>query len=405
MAPNSRLKPAGKGYLNISAIGTSALLFTLGSGAMWFVLPVMAEKAFGNLLIVGAIIAVPSLVSMIFDIPMGELSDRIGRRRIILAGLAVMFLLGFALSTLTTLAGFILFVVVLGFANLAIIVPARAYVMDITPKDKTSEFFGLFEAMTQVGFMVGPAAAGYLIGQDMQAGLISTGLFYSVACAFAAAALLFARETLNFTESVINGITVVVRTDRLYLKGLRDFSRLHKAGWGVLAATFIIVFIDGIVWAIEPLYMSEGISAAAVGIIMSMFVLPFILFEIPAGLLADRIGKATVLNAGLLTAGLSLMAFGISKDPQTMTVAAFASATGLAFARPAMDGILADLTAKNDRGSIVGVWDVSEDLAYVISPIVGGLVGQTFGIGATFVFAGCIPLIGLPLINRALKAG
>ena len=98
--------------------------------------------------------------------------------------------------------------------------------------------------------------------------------------------------------------------DNLYVKSLLDFKDLHFAGVAVLLATFIIVFVDGIVWTLEPLYTTLDIGAETVGLILSMFVLPFILFEVPAGMIADKFGKIRVFITGLVIAGVFLITFG-----------------------------------------------------------------------------------------------
>ncbi|MFH1055013.1 MAG: MFS transporter [Candidatus Altiarchaeota archaeon] len=395
----------GRDYRRVTTISGSALLYALGTSAFWFILPILAEKTFNDLLLVGLIIAVPNMVSLLFDIPLGRLSDKIGRKGLISIGLLILVLLGFALSSLRTLPVFILFMIVFGFANLLIIVPARAYVMETTPENKRSEFFGIFESLIQIGFTVGPIIAGYLITDNFNIGLTDTGILFSLSCLLAFFIILLIQETITVKEPVLNSIKTIVKTDWIYLKGLREFKTLRAPGAAILLTTFILIFIDGIIWSMEPLYTKQGLDATTVGYIMAMFVAPFILLEAPTGWLADRVGKTKLFITGLIIAGISLILFGLTTDPTALIILAFTATAGLAVTSPALDGLLSDLSANKMRGNIVGVWDVAEDSAYIVSPIVGGLIAQIYGIGATFIFIGCLPLIGLPIIYAALKKG
>jgi len=399
----SGIKSAEKEYRPLPMIAIGGILFSLGNAAMWFFLPIFAEKLFDDLIIVGLLIAIPSAISMFLDIPAGGLSDRIGRKKLLLTGLMVMAILGLLLPSVDSLIKFMVFMLFFGFANLSIAVPIRAYVMDIAPQGKTSEYFGIFEASHQIGFAVGPVAAGYFISTELNLSLSNTGIFYFLTCIAAALVLLIVKETVIKNKSTFVNIKEAITKDRVFIKSLLDYKDLHYAGVAILMSTFIIVFVDGIAWTFEPLYTTLGLSTETVGLILAMFVVPFILFEIPAGIIADKFGKIRVFIAGLVFAGIFLIIFGSTRDPTLMLLSAFLLTTGIAFARPAMDGFLTDISSKKERGGIVGVWNVAEDSAYVVSPIVGGVIAEVFGIGVTFMVVGVALIVATPLIYLAIK--
>jgi MFS family permease len=377
----------------VLGLSSSGLLYAIGGGAFWFVFPILAEKAFNNMFVVGIIISFSSLVSLLFDIPMGRFSDRTGRKKLAFTGLIILAMLGLVVSSLRTLPEFLLFAFVLGFADLLILIPVRAYVMEISPEAKRSEYFGIFEAFVQLGFTIGPILAGILIADNFDQGITETGQVMTLFSLLAAITVMLLKETITVKEPVIKALKSIICTDKIYLEGISDFRTLQKAGFGILLTTFILVFIDGTIWAIEPLITKLGINPATAGIIMAMFIIPFILFEAPAGYLADRVGKKTLFFSGLIIAGLSLILFGLTINPNALITLAFIATTGLALTKPALDGLLSDLAAAKQRGSIVGVWDVAEDLGNIIAPLAGGFVAQTYGIGTAFISLGCLPLI------------
>ena len=399
----SRILSIEKEYRTLSRISIGGLLFTLGTGVVWFILPILAEKLFKDLMIVGLLIAIPSIISLSFDIPIGGLSDRIGRKKLFLGGLIVMSSLGLLLPSINTFTRFILFMILFGLANLSIIVPSRAYIMDIAPKGKTSEFFGISEAAQQIGFAIAPVIGGYFIADRLGIGLLNTGLFFLLMSLIAAMILLLVKETVTKEKPTFVSIKDVITKDKVFLKSLLDYKSLHYAGVAIFLSTFIIVFIDGIVWTFGPLYTTLGVETWMVGLILSMFVLPFILFEVPAGIIADKFSKITLFVIGLLLAGVFLILFGSTQNSMILIVSAFVATTGLAFARPAMEGFLTDISAKKEHGSIVGVWDVAEDSAYAISPLIGGIIANVYGIGVTFMLLGGSLIVLVPFIYLAIR--
>jgi len=392
-------------YRPILLLTSGGLFYVVGYSVVWFTLPIVAENMSGNLFHVGVLMAIPSLIALVFDIPFGGFSHHIGRKRVFTAGLVLMALLGFALPSVDTLTSLIIFLVLFGFGGLSTIVPMRAYVMDVSPPGKTSVFFGVFETMTQAGMALGSFAGGYLLAEGLDVGVSKVGVFYFLAAAASATALLTVKETVPSVKSLSDSFRAAVEKDRLYIKSLMEYRQLHYPGFAVLVATFTVVFVDGLVWTLEPLYTTEGIDSETVGLILAMFILPFVLFEVPAGVLADRVGKTGQLISGLLVAGMSLIVFGRTTNPETLMASAFLASTGLALARPAMDGFLADISSGKGRGGIAGVWNIAEDAAYVAGPIAGGAMAELYGLGTALIITGLAVMATIPLIHVATKQG
>jgi len=391
------------GYRNISLISLSALFFTLGNGVVWFVLPIIAEKLVDNLIVFGVLMALPFFIQFLFDIPLGMISDYLGRKKLIITGLFFMFLLGIYLPYTSSIIPYVIFMIILGVAGLIIVVPARSYVMRISPANKSSEFFGIFETLYQLGFTIGPVIAGYLLLVGLNQGVSYSGLFYSFVCLISIAFLLFLPDIVVGTHSIRHIITSFIHHDKIYLRGILDYRDLNYAGLTVLLSTFVFVTIDGITWAIEPLYTTEGYSTEFVGLLLSVFVIPFLLFELPAGIIADRFGKTKVLFGGMLMGGIFFILFGLVDSKPLLLTSAFLSSTGLALSKPAIDGFLTDISSKKERGGIVGVWNMTEDLAYVISPIIGGIIAEYYGLQLTFIFCGGLLIVSIPVLVFLLR--
>lgn len=379
-------------------LSVAAAVYAFGNSTLFFFLPLLLDKLTGDYLLLGLMIAIPYVVSMFFDVPTGELIDCSGRKQIIFLGLLGMILFALLLPYTDSLIGLALLLIILGFSNQLINVPIRSYVMEISPHGKTSEYFGIEKTSEQLGFALAfaPIIAGVLISEDVMASRIPISILYIITCLIAIIMVHYTvKETLTERKSIFCGIRSVVTTDRIFMKGLNEYRALKSKGIIIFLMTLSFVIIDGLIWAIEPLYNNLGIGTEMVGVILAMFVLPYVLFQIPAGFLADRYGKRKVLIIGLLIGGVFLLAFGlVEKTPPFLIACAFGATTGLAIACPSVDGLLTDISGEKQKGEIAGVWDISEDLGYVLGPIMGGLIAEMYNdISIPFIFIGALMLL------------
>jgi len=393
----STLKGLEQRHLPIFLISVLGLFYVAGNGSVFFALPLIANSLVNDLMIVGLLIAIPNFVSLFLDVPLGGLSDYLGRKKLLGSGLFMMGLLGIVLPTISTVPALILFLVVFGIANQLIYISVRAFIMDISPLNKTSEYFGFFEALASIGFTIGPIVGGMLIADQLSIGVLSVGLFYFTMCLIALVIVFTLKETIP-KEGLTSSIKDLIKKDKLIFRELIEFKELRGPGAIILILTFILVTADGLIWTMEPLFATLGLDTATVGLILAMFVVPFILFDVPAGYLADKIGKTKVMFIGLIIAGIFLISFGSTREPNLLLIFAFIATTGLALVRPSVDGLLTDLAEQKHKGGIVGVWDVSEDLGYVIGPILGGIIAEYYqNIGVAFTAMGAILLLMAPL--------
>jgi MFS family permease len=144
------------------------------------------------------------------------------------------------------------------------------------------------------------------------------------------------------------------------------------------------------------LYYKLDIDSRVVGLILAIFMLPLILFALPAGYLADKYGKIRMIIPGLLIIGVFFITFGMSGSSTLLLASAFLSTTGLALAWVSTNGLLTDISSKYRRGGIVGVWNIFEDLGYVIGPVFGGLTAKFFdSIRIPFILLGLIVIASI----------
>jgi MFS family permease len=373
----------------LSEASAVIFLYCIGAGALWFILPSIAENLVGNLALVGLLLSIPAVAGMLFDMPLGDLCDRMDKKTLLYVAFALMFLAGVTLRGIDSTAEFVLFLVLVGVATSVVYITTATYVIEATPKKYSSSFLGTYTSFVHFGYGVGALLGGVLVADTILANTGRIGLLFSGACVTASLATFTLKKRRK--GGVTKSLRVIVCDDKVFLREVSEFKKLGLAGAAIVGFTVLFTLYDGIVWALEPLlYQQIGVGSASGGLILAAFVVPLIVFEAPAGYLADKVGKKAVLAAGLLTGGVFSAFFSMSQTALGLIAYAFAATTGLALAWPALEGILAEHTRKTEAGEFVGVWITAKDLGYVLGPLAGGVLAEAAGIRTVFLAAGFV---------------
>ncbi|MFH1835264.1 MAG: MFS transporter [Methanobacteriota archaeon] len=381
---------------------SSAVVFFIctGIGAIWFVLPPLAESLVGNLTLVGALLALPAVMSFIVDIPLGDLCDKADKKKILFWGLILTGVTGAYFGLIDSVTDLVLYLIAFGVLHTIAYIVTAAYVMDASPKNLSSTYLGTYTSFMHLGFALGALVAGYLASDALLSKTGLVGWFFAGLCVLGAVASLSLAP--GKSKCLRDGICEVIRIDGVFKKEISDFRALGFTGVAVVGLTLLLTVFDGIVWTLEPLlYRQFNLPTMAGGVILAAFVVPLIVFEAPAGYLADRVGKRKVLFIGLIVAGVSTVLFSFSSSFTALVAYAFITTTGISLVWPATEGILADHAADKKKGEVIGVWRSSADLGYVIGPLTGGILAQYTSITTVFSIAGVV-LVAASLLALSL---
>ncbi len=333
----------------------------------------------------------------------GGLSDRFGRRPVLLLALG-----GYAVDYM--LMGFApaLWWLFLGRAIAGIFgasySAAGAYIADISPPEKRAANFGLLGAAFGLGFIIGPVIGGY-VGH----------WFGPRAPFFAAAALAGANLVYGFfvlPETLSEGRRRAFDWRRANPVGSLVQMRLHPAVLGLLAAMMLYQISHRVypaIWsyfAIERFAWTEadiGLSLGAVGVAAAL---------VQGGLtraVIPRIGEARATTIGLLVGAFVAVGFAIA--PNGWVVYALIPISGLAgLAGPAMQGLMSNRVPNDAQGELAGAVASLSSLSAIVGPpaltlVFGAFTGEDAPIyfpGAPFVVAGALSLLAIAVAARAL---
>lgn len=332
----------------------------------------------------GWLIFVYALMQFFFAPVLGNLSDRYGRRPILLGSLAALAidytLMGFAPTIVWLFIGR----VVAGIAG-ATAATAHAYIADVTSKAKRSQSLGLVGASWGVGFIVGPAIGGLLGEQGARvpffvaAGLAGCNLLYG---AFVVPESLARsrRRAFSFARSNPAGALASMRAYPAML-GLITAQLLYQIAHDANPAVWTYYTIAKFNWSERDV----GWSLAFVGVMVSIVQGGVIRVAIA------KLGERRAVYTGLLLTSVGFMGFAFATEGWMMYALIVPFSLG-SFAIPALRGIMTKRVPEDAQGELQGAVTSMISLTTIVAPMA---MTQLFGYfsepgtsGAPFYFPG-----------------
>ncbi len=345
-------------------------------------------------------------VSSFFGSPLlGALSDRHGRRPVLLlgfCGLALSFF-GTALSSALWMLMAVRMVAGGMQANQAV---ANAYVADITPPEERARRFGLLGAMTGVGFILGPVAGGLL-------GAIDLHLPFFVAGALALANLLYGYLVLPESLPIERRRAFDWRAANPFLS-LQALARLKGVGLlvAVLACSGLAQFTLHTVWVLYTTLkfgwgpVQNGWSLALVGVVY------FVVQGLLMGRLLRRFGAPRLAMLGLATSCLAYLCWALATQGWMMYAVIALNLLTVTVA-PAIQSIVSGAAKPSEQGQAMGAVGGLNSLMMVLAPLFGaGLLSMVsdlpkgdLRIGAPYFFCAALQAVALLLAWRHFRPG
>jgi DHA1 family tetracycline resistance protein-like MFS transporter len=374
---------------SLTVIFLVVVIDLIGFGMVIPLLPLYAKRYGASPLVIGLLAISYSVTQLLFSPIWGAVSDRIGRRPILLMSLvgSVIFyiLFGWAASLLW------LFVARLGAGIFAAnISAAMAYIADITTRENRARGMGLVGAAFGIGFIIGPAVGGFL-------GQVSYSLPGYAAAALSFAALLLAFFKLpESLKSTMTGKERASFKDNFWQPVKRAVCTPNLAR--LLLIYFLVIFAFASMQVTFPLYTHEtfGFDVKQNGYIFAFVGILGIIFQ--GGLIGKMSkvfgdGPLTMVGTALSMIGFSLIPFAETVPWLLMFMALLGIGTGLN--TPTLTSLVSLSTGESSQGSVLGVSRSIATLARIVGPLWGGWAYGAWGKSWPYWSAGGVLLIAV----------
>ncbi len=366
---------------NVSKSATTFIFITvvidmLGIGLVWPIMPKLIEEMTGGPVsnaatVYGLLVSGYALMQFLFAPIMGILSDRFGRRPIILISLAGLGLDYIILALAPTLAWIVVGRLMAGVLG-ATVSTSNAFIADVTPKEKRAAAFGMIGAAFGVGFIFGPLIGGVLGNIDLRYP------FYLAA----------AISLLNVTFGYFVLPESLPREKRRAIrwKEANPLSALAQIKQYRSVAAFIIaLFLAGLAQAgLQAIWVlwsgvqlgwniaDAGMSLAVVGVATVIVQGGLVRIIIP------KFGERRVVFAGYLISALAFFCLPLVTAGWVIYAGIIVHIIGWGSAQPALQSLMSKAVPEDQQGLLQGTVSSVNSIGMIIGPIMATQIFALF---------------------------
>ncbi|MCB9570220.1 MAG: MFS transporter [Myxococcales bacterium] len=363
------------------------------------VLPFYAEHFGAPVWMVTLLSTVFSLAQFVMSPILGRLSDRHGRRRIMLLSIAGAALSMLVLGLATSLWMVFLARLINGCCN-ANIATAHAYVADRVPPGERARYMGMMGAAIGIGFVVGPIVGGFLALPTMPElpFLVAAGL-----------------STLNFLMALVwlpeshrpgrtaEALAAPVRRNFLALLG-RDLRGTQIGVLALVAFGFFTAFSNmesSFALFTEVRY---GWGARETGAFFTFIgVMIAVMQGVVVGRAVRRLGERRTLLTGMVLMAAGLMIQGAVPSVVAIFAGGALIAGGNGLMNPSLNALISRASSADDQGLNMGLVQSASSLGRISGPALAGPLFELITPGAPLIFASCLILFVLASVGRLIR--
>jgi len=350
---------------NLYILAFSLVVVMLGFGIVIPIMPFYVERLGAGGTELGLLVASYAVMRLICGPLWGSLSDRVGRKPVLMVGVfgygITMVLFGLA----TQLWMLFLFRALSGILSSATSPTTMAYIGDSTPEKERGQGMGMLGAAVGIGTIIGPGLGGLLAGENL-----ATPFFIAGGMSFFALLLIW----LFLPESL-----PVAARQATAGKVRRSVREMWQAASGSIGGLLLMAFLASFgltaFFGIFGLYALQKYSAGpeSVGGIMMVFGLVTALAQgLLVGQLTRHWGETRVIQVGLAATAVGFLFIALSNTFITFLIAIGLFTLAIAVLSPAVSALTSSLTTL-EQGLTMGLSNAAQSLGRIAGPLLGGI--------------------------------
>ncbi|MBW2382918.1 MAG: MFS transporter [Deltaproteobacteria bacterium] len=352
--------PKGRSRSTLAVLFSVIIIDLISFGIVIPILPAYAKTLEASATVLGLIVATHAALQALFAPFWGRLSDRIGRRPVMLVTMAgtsaALLMLGLAESIAALFAARVLSG--LFAANISV---ATAYVADVTDESERTRWMGMIGASFGIGFILGPLLGGLLAPYGYGVPMFVAAGMAALNCAYAT--LVLKEPPRHSDKPRGRGGLALLRTDP-YAAQLCFTNLLFTVGVSQLEVTFFYL-------------MNERFGYGIQQVAFILVAMALVMAGIQGGgmrALAERFGEKRLLVTGLFCMALAFPAIPRIGSVGLLLVPLGVAAAGRAIAQPPMTSLISMRTDSMNRGAVMGAYQSAAAIARIIGPMLAGLL-------------------------------
>ncbi len=365
-------------------------------------LPFYSERLGATPAIVGALVSTYAVCQLISGPILGQISDRLGRKPILIVSQAGT-LLGFLLLAFAHSLPILFIARAIDGATAGNLTIAQAYISDVTRPENRAKSFAIIGIAFGFGFLIGPAISGFLAQFGYQAPIFA-------ACALSFTTILCTTFFLPNREQT-EAISATMGGDhtpserRLSLLSWGEYRRFFQekelakllAEWLFFSFSFA-TFISGFALFAERRYTWHG-HAVGVKEVGYLFALSGFIGIIMQGGLVGRlvkwVGERRMVQIGFLSAAVGYAAVGFTHTIWQLIWVSSLTSIGGAALRPALTSLITQKAGRREQGLIIGLTQSLMSIAQITTPIISGILIEHRFLTSWAVWAGILAAFAL----------
>jgi DHA1 family multidrug resistance protein-like MFS transporter len=363
----------------------------IGLGIIWPIVPVYAIEMGAGGFQVGMIIASFNIAKVLSNPLSGRLSDKWGRKPFIVIGLFSYGVVSVLYVMATTVTALILVRLLHGFTSVMVIPIAMAMTADIAPDHKLGRFMGTLNMAIMLGMGAGPILGGIIRDQfGMDTAFWTMGGLALITC-IGAMCFIPGKNPQTASNKSRPAATI------------KNLIR-HRAIQGIFLLRFFAAAGQGSVYTFLPLLAMEiHLSSSQVGIILSVNIFLIAFLQRGFAGVADRVNPTHLITVGTAITGIAVFAMPAAEGFTKILILNIVMGIGNGIAMPAGFVITGKIGRTMGMGSTMGITDSGWSLGLIASPILSGVIMDSFGLPHIFIVGGILITIGSVLVYVFLK--
>ncbi len=396
----NRIRQATAGYPRQFWLLFGGMLISAAGGSMiWpFLTIYMRQRLDIPLTTVTLLFTLNSVAGLVTATVAGPVTDRFGRKGVMVLSLAANGAAMLAMSMAGTLQPWIILMAISGAFGPLYRVGSNSMVADLIEPERRASAYALLRMSNNLGVAIGPSVGGFVTATSYALA------FYAAAGAdaiFALLALFFVAETVPQKQTTSDQ----PQTDGGYGQVLRDRPFLVFCGVYSLA-----VMAHVLLMALLPVYAKEnfGVPESQYGFIMATNAAMVVLFQYTTTRITERYHHLPVLAVGSLFLALGTGSVALGWSFPTFLASMVLLTIGEMIVVPTSIALTANLAPPAMRGRYMSVYSLTWGVGFGIGPVVGGFLNDNLAPVAIWyagLAMGLAAALGFVLLARALRQG